>query len=125
MLKVGDLESQIEAALNSTLPKAIETCKLGEFPEDSDMGKEHAKKVADTFKEMVCPQLAKLLAGAIDYYVRNAKIFGKFMILGISTVGSPTAQAQVVPLNISVDTLPTGLGGGMMPLPNMLYLGIK
>ena len=46
------------------------------------------------------------------------------MILGVSTVGGPTAQAQVVPLNITIDTLPTGLGGGTMPLPNMLYLGI-
>lgn len=108
MLKVSDLESQIEAALNSTLPKAIETCKLGEFPEDSDMGKEHAKKVADTFKEMVCPQLAKLLAGAIDYYVKNISITGTIL-----TTGSPVAQQAIImmaPMPSTAGVIPNTLG---------------
>lgn len=108
MLKVGDLEDQIKSALENTIPKAIETCKLGEFPEDSDMGKEHAKKCADTFKELVCADLAKLLASAIDYYVKNISITGTIL-----TVGSPAAQQAVIapaPTPAVAGVIPNTLG---------------
>ena len=124
-LDQAKLKKEIKSAFSEILPDAFETAFKKICPGDSNDGNDAAKRFGETIDNLVSEQLAERLSCAIDYYVRNAKNFGKFMILGISTVGSPTAQAQVVPLNISVDTLPTGLGGGMMPLPNMLYLGIK
>ena len=124
-LDQGKLKQHIQQAFEEILPDAFETAFSKVCPSDSTDGNNAAKQFGETVSEMVSEQLADRLSSAIDYYVKNAQIFGKFMILGISTVGSPTAQAQVVPLNITVDTMPTGLGGGSLPLPNMLYLGIK
>ena len=47
------------------------------------------------------------------------------MILGVTTVGSMCAQSQVVPLPITVTTMPVGMGGGAMPVPNTIILGIQ
>lgn len=124
-LDQGKLKKEIQSAFNEILPDAFETAFKKICPGDSNDGNDSAKRFGETIDNLISEQLAERLSAAIDYYVKNAQIFGKFMILGVSTVGSPTAQAQVVPLNITVDTLPTGLGGGMLPLPNMLYLGIK
>ena len=124
-LDQGKLKKEIQSAFNEILPDAFETAFKKVCPGDSNDGNEAAKRFGETVDNLVSEPLAERLSAAIDYYVKNAQIFGKFMILGVSTVGGPTAQAQVVPLNVTVDTLPTGLGGGMMPLPNMLYLGIK
>lgn len=124
-LDQGKLKKEIQSAFEETFATALETAFTKVCPSDSNDGNEAAKRFGETACELLAEPLAERLSCAIDYYVRNAKIFGKFMILGVATVGSPAAQTQVVPLNISVDTLPTGMGGGMMPLPNMLYLGIK
>ena len=43
---------------------------------DSELGKSRAKAFADTFDELVSEELAKLIASAIDYYVKNISIFG-------------------------------------------------
>ena len=48
-------------------------------------------------------------------------------LAGLIAVMTPILKlnSAITKLNITIDTLPTGLGGGTMPLPNMLYLGIK
>ena len=71
MLKVGDLESQLKSALKNIIPPAIEQCKLAEYPMESKLGKERAKAFADSFDELVTENLAKLIASAIDYYIKN------------------------------------------------------
>lgn len=94
MLVVANLESQIKSALSNIIPKALERCKLNEYQsENSDKAKEMAKKFADEFDDLVSADLAKLIANAIDYYIKNAAIMGT-----IITVGSPVTQtAPIVP----------------------------
>lgn len=87
MLKVDDLQNQIQSALETYIPAAIEQCKLSEYPTESKIGRKKAKEFADTFKDLVCEPLANAIAGAIDYYVKNASITGT-----IITVGSPVMQ---------------------------------
>lgn len=110
MLNVDKLKDNIEEALEKTIPPAIETCINNKFPATSEVCKKEAKEFAETFKEMVCPQLADLLANAIDYYVKNAQIFGT-----IITVGSPVTQTAVVA------STPTPMINGAIPNT----LGIK
>ena len=47
------------------------------------------------------------------------------MLMGVSTVGGPTSQAQVAPLLLKASTHPVGMGGGMVPMMNEFYFGIK
>ena len=104
MLVVANLENQIKSALENIIPPAIERCKLQEYSVESDVGKKMAKDFADTFDELVCADLAKLIANAIDYYVKNACITGQ-----IITVGSMVTQmAPIVPA-------PTPVVAGKIP----------
>jgi hypothetical protein len=108
MLKVIDLESQLKSALGNIIPKAIEQCKLNEYPNESDLSKEKAKEFADTFDELVTEPLAKLIASAIDYYVKNATITGTLI-----TAGSPATQMCVVapaPTPMQAGKIPNTLG---------------
>lgn len=91
MLNVDKLKENIQQALEETIPPAIETCIFNKFPVKSKLCETEAKEFAETWKEMVCEQLAELLANAIDYYIKNAQIFGTIM-----TVGSPTTQTAVI-----------------------------
>ena len=104
MLMIADLENQIKCAFQNIIPPAIERCKLQEYSVESDVGKKMAKDFADTFDELVCADLAKLIANAIDYYVKNACITGQ-----IITVGSMVTQmAPIVPA-------PTPVVAGKIP----------
>jgi hypothetical protein len=125
MLDQGKLKSSIQSAFEEISQPALETAFSKVCPKDTNDGSSAAKNFADTATELISEPLAERLASAIDYYVRNANVFGNFMILGVTTVGSPCAQSQVVPLPISVQTMPVGMGGGCMPLPNTLILGIQ
>lgn len=91
MLNVDRLKDNIQEALENTIPPAIETCIYNKFPVKSETCRKEAEEFAETWKEMVCEPLAELLANAIDYYVKNAQIFGT-----IITVGSPVTQTAVV-----------------------------
>ena len=125
MLDQAKLKGSIQSAFEEILQPALETAFSKVCPKDTTDGSQAATNFANTATELISEPLAERLASAIDYYVRNANIFGNFMILGVNTVGSPSAQTQVVPLPITVQTMPVGLGGGCMPLPNTLILGIQ
>lgn len=125
MLDQAKLKGSIQSAFEEILQPALETAFSKVCPKDTTDGSHAATNFANTATELISEPLAERLASAIDYYVRNANIFGNFMILGVSTVGSPSAQTQVAPLPITVQTMPVGLGGGCMPLPNTLILGIQ
>lgn len=108
MLNVNDLESQIKSALSNIIPNAIKECKLAELTEESDLGKEKAEEIAKLFDELVSEQLAKCIAGAIDYYVKNAQIYGT-----IITAGSPVTQTAVImsqPMPTVNGAIPNTLG---------------
>ena len=125
MLDQAKLKDSIQSAFEEILQPALETAFSKVCPKDTTDSSRAATNFADTATELISEPLAERLASAIDYYIRNANIFGNFMILGVSTVGSPVAQTQVAPLPITVQTMPVGLGGGSMPLPNTLILGIQ
>lgn len=91
MLDVNTLESQIKKSLSNIIPNAIKECKLAELPEYSEFGEEHAQQIADLFDELVSESLAKCIAGAIDYYIKNAQIYGT-----IITAGSPVTQSATI-----------------------------
>ena len=124
-LDQGKLKDNIQKAFEDIFQPALETAFSKVCPKDTNDAANVAKNFADTATELIAEPMAEQLSAAIDYYVRSANIFGQFMILGVATVGSPAAQTQVVPLPISVQTMPVGQGGGMMPLPNSLILGIQ
>lgn len=108
MLRVGDLESQLKSALGNIIPKAIEQCKLNEYPNESELAKEKAKEFAETFDDLVTEQLAKLIASAIDYYIKNATITGT-----IITAGSPATQMAAItpaPMPSTAGKIPNTLG---------------
>lgn len=108
MLNPGDLESQLKSAFEKIIPPAIEACKLAELPEESELGKTKAKEFADQFKDLVCEQLAKSIAGAIDYYVKNASIKGTIL-----TTGSPVTQQAIIapaPMPSVAGVIPNTLG---------------
>ena len=104
MLNVDDLESQIKTALKNIIPLAIEQCKLAEYPMDSEIGKSRAKAFAESFDELVSEELAKIIASAIDYYVKNMNITGT-----IITSGSPSTHVA------KISPAPTPITGGKIP----------
>ena len=59
--------------------------------------------VTETLTEKVIDPLAKRLAAAIDYYVRNANVYGT-----IITTGSPVTQMAAI-------SSPTPLTNGKIP----------
>ena len=108
MLVVANLENQIKSALENIIPPAIERCKLQEYAVESDVGKKMAKEYADVFCELVCADLAKLIANAIDYYIKNMWITGQ-----IITVGSPVTQMAMImpaPTPVVAGKIPNTLG---------------
>lgn len=105
---VADLENQIKCAFQNIIPPAIERCKLGEYQMESDIAKKKAKEYADTFDELVSADLAKLIANAIDYYVKNMWITGQ-----IITVGGPVTQMAMIapaPTPVVAGKIPNTLG---------------
>ena len=76
--------------------------------DESELGKEKAKEFAETFDELVTEQLAKLIANAIDYYIKNISITGT-----IITTGSPVTQMAVIapaPVPSTAGKIPNTLG---------------
>lgn len=110
MLNVDDLEKSLKKAMENVLVPGIEALIKQYQPHESELGNTKAKAFADGFKDMIVPSLAALYASAIDYYVKNAQIFGT-----IITVGSPTTQTA----SINSTSVPTTNGA----IPNTL--GIK
>lgn len=91
MLDVNTLETQLKNSISNIIVPAIKECKLAELTESSDIGKEKAEEIANLFDELVSENLAKCIAGAIDYYVKNIQITGT-----IITAGSPVTQTAVI-----------------------------
>ena len=108
MLKADVLEQNLADLFHNTIPTTFERALIQLFPEKSERGDEIAKKFGETIDEMLSDQWAKTIAQAIDYYVKNAQIYGKIL-----TVGSPTSQMAMVnstPLPATNGSIPNTLG---------------
>lgn len=91
MLNVDDLQKSLQTAMENILVPGIEALIRQYQPHQSTIGDEKAKEFANSFKEMIVPSLSKLYANAIDYYVKNAQIFGNLI-----TTGSPTTHTCII-----------------------------
>ena len=91
MLNVDGLKEQIMQTIKDVIIPAIKEIELARQPNKSEIGEQQAEQIANTFDELVTEPLAKLIASAIDYYIKNATITGTLI-----TVGSPFTQLCVV-----------------------------
>lgn len=93
MLNASTLESQLKAAFSKYLKDAIRHCVLQDYCQfgKSKLAEEKAERFANTFDELVSQPLASSIANAIDYYIKNAQIYGTIM-----TTGGPVSQLAVV-----------------------------
>ena len=91
MLNLPRLEQEIQLAFEEVLPPAFERATLEILPEKTKDGDEKAHRFAETIKLLISEDLAKRIANAIDYYIRNANINGT-----VITVGGPTTQTAVI-----------------------------
>jgi len=108
MLKPEVLKQQLLDMFNSTIPPAFEQAFLEMFPEKTDHGDEAAKKFGETIDKLVSEQWATTISQAIDYYVKNAQIYGT-----VITVGSPITQTAVInstPVPVTNGKIPNTLG---------------
>lgn len=110
MLKPNILQQQLADLFHNTLPTTFEQAYLQLMPEKSDAADKKAKEFGKTIDDMLSDKWAETIAQAIDYYVKNAQIFGT-----IITVGSPTTQTAMI------NSTPTPVTNGVIPNT----LGIK
>jgi len=108
MLKPDVLQQQLADLFHNTIPVAFKQAYIQLLPEKSEAGDKAAEKFGQTMDDMLSEQWAATIAQAIDYYVKNAQIYGKIL-----TVGSPTSQMAMVnstPLPATNGSIPNTLG---------------
>ena len=108
MLKINDLKKQIQIGLKDVYKPAVERAFLMMFPEKTEYGDELCKNIAETFVDLTAEPMADILAGAIDYYVRNITITGTLI-----TTGAPTTHMCNItpsPTPITAGKIPNTLG---------------
>lgn len=104
MLNVARLKQEIQKAFDETLPPAFEQGFLQLVPQSSQDSKDRAKQFGETINNLISEALADRIANAIDYYVKNAQIFGT-----IITVGSMVTQTAMI------NSTPTPAVNGSVP----------
>ncbi|MBO5005630.1 MAG: hypothetical protein J6D03_10520 [Clostridia bacterium] len=107
MLNQEKLFKEIKKAFDETFPTAFEHALKSTFPTATSVGNDIAKQFGKSINESISEPLAQRLAAAIDYYVRNANIYGT-----IITVGSPTTQMANInsPKTLTNGKVPNTLG---------------
>lgn len=108
MLKPDVLKQQLADLFHATIPTAVEQAMLQMQVEKTESGDAIAKKVATTMDEMLSEQWAETISQAIDYYVKNAQIFGNLI-----TFGSPTTHTCMInstPMPATNGSIPNTLG---------------
>lgn len=107
MLDENKLYKQIKQAFNNVLPGAFESALKSTLAKQSNAGDEVCEQFGKSIDEAISEPLAKQLAAAIDYYVKNASINGT-----IITVGSPTTQTARInsPSPLTNGKVPNSLG---------------
>lgn len=107
MLKVNELEKALTTAFEEVLPSALEEAFIHVLPCSSDDGNKKAKEFGQCISDMVSEPLGQRIANAIDYYIKNADIYGT-----VITVGSPSTQTAKIesPSPMVNGKLPNTLG---------------
>lgn len=108
MLKPDVLQQNLADMFHNTIPTAFEQAVLQLFPEKTYAGDERAKEFGKTMDEMLSDKWAETMAQAIDYYVKNAQIFGNLI-----TNGSPTTHfcsINSTPMPVTNGAIPNTLG---------------
>lgn len=91
MLNSAKLCSDIQKAIEETLPMALEEGIKIMFPQKSNTGDDIASQFGETVTELVAQPLANRIGEAIHAYIKNISIYGN-----IITVGSPTTHTAVI-----------------------------
>ena len=91
MLNPTRLEEELKKAFEECFPSAFEKAFYETLPEKSEIGEKTAKQFGETITDLLAEDLAKRIAGAIDYYVKNISISGT-----VITIGSPFTQTAVI-----------------------------
>ena len=101
------LKEEIQSALEELLQPALEQGYKSTLTRNTEAGANAAKKFSEVITELLAEPLATALAGAIDYHVRSANVYGQ-----IITVGGPTTQTARVnsPLPLTNGSIPNTLG---------------
>lgn len=108
MLKADVLEQNLADLFHSTIPTTFERALIQLFPEKTERGDDIAKKFGETIDKMLSDQWAKTIAQAIDYYVKNAQIFGNLITYGSPT--THTCQINSTPMPATNGSIPNTLG---------------
>lgn len=108
MLKPDVLKQQLADMFHSTIPTTFKQAYLQLLPEKSEAGDKAAEEFGKIFDELLSEQWAETMAQAIDYYVKNAQIFGNLI-----TNGSPTTHfcsINSTPMPATNGSIPNTLG---------------
>lgn len=108
MLDKETLKENIQYSISTIVAPAFKECIKKYHGHSSDWADARAENFANNFSELVAEPFADVIAGAIDYYVKNAEIFGT-----VITVGSPTTQtARINSGNVPITNgvIPNTLG---------------
>lgn len=107
MLNKSTLQKQLQQGFEDILPGAFEQALQATFPRKTEIGDKQAKEFGKVVSDLISEPLTKVIASAIDYYVRNISISGT-----IITVGSPTTQTAMInsPSPITNGKVPNSLG---------------
>lgn len=107
MLNENKLYTEIKKAFDETLPTAFEHAMKSTFIGSTTYADDMAKQFGKSINDAISDPLAKRLAAAIDYYVRNADIYGT-----VITVGGPMTQMAKIesPLPLTNGKIPNTLG---------------
>lgn len=103
MLNLTTLEQQLKSGFEDVLLGALEQTYKCTFPGQSSRGDDMAKVFGETGSKLLAEPLAKIIAAAIDYYVKNISISGTLL-----TTGSPVTQQAII-------QSPTPVMNGIIP----------
>lgn len=107
MLDVSALQKSLQTAFEEVLPSAFKEVMKAISPVKSSDMEDKADAVEKMVKELISEDLSTRIAYAIDYYIKNANVYGT-----IITVGSPTTQTASIqsPSPLINGKVPNSLG---------------
>lgn len=106
-LKVDELQKALKVAFEEVLPPAFGEVMRCMLPAQSEDGNNKVEYVKEMVKDLISDDLATRIAEAIDYYIKNADIYGKLI-----TNGSPSTHMCSInsPSPITNGKVPNTLG---------------
>lgn len=90
-LKVNDLQKALQKSFEEVFAPAFEEAFRAMLPETSKKGKDKASEFGEIIKDQIAEPMSTRMAEAIDYYIKNADVYGT-----IITVGGMTTQTASI-----------------------------